>query len=179
MREHRVARRLYRQLLSFYPKDFRDRVGRSMEQTFADNLREGRRRGGHLFGFLVWTYAETIVGAMRQRARRTIAPGWVAVVGGLVLVVPLMALEWTTRSERPRTDFAFPLFVFLWLLTVVFIRMLFGVVRGGLAMRAGDVGALRGSMSMVARVALLGWIGWVWVSWVVDQWPCFLGASGC
>ncbi|MGH7426195.1 MAG: hypothetical protein ACREJP_08500 [Candidatus Methylomirabilales bacterium] len=173
------ARSLYRRLLSLYPKEFRERMAASMEQTFADSLGERRARGGHLIGFLAWAYTETTVGVMKERARRPLTAGWVAVAGGFVLVLPLMALEWMTRSPRPRTDFAFPLFILLWLCAVLVIRVSIGLVKTGLAISTGKVGVIRGSISVVATAALLGWVAWGSILLVIDQWPCFLGASGC
>jgi len=178
MRDSDAARRVYKRLLAFYPKDFRERLGPSMEQTFADNLRERRDRDGHVVAFLAWTFAETSLGIMKERARRQQRSSVLAAVAGFVLVLPLMTLEWATRSNRPRTDFAVPLFVFLWLLAALFIRTFIGVVRTAQAILQGRVAVLS-SISLVPRIAFLGLIAWVWVSWVIDQMPCFLGASGC
>lgn len=102
----------------------------------------------------------------------------VAAVAGLVAIVPLMVLEWVTASDRPRSDFAFPLFVVMWFLVVGFVLGLFGVLRSARAMRTGHV-TLLSLLWLMARIALLGWIAWVWTSGVIDQWPCFLGATGC
>jgi hypothetical protein len=115
MRDSDAIRRVYKRLLALYPKDFRERFGPSMEQTFADNVRERRDRGGHVFAFLAWTCAETSFGIMKERARQPTS-SFLAAVAGFVLVLPLMTLEWATRSNRPRADFAILLFVFLWLL---------------------------------------------------------------
>jgi hypothetical protein len=178
MRDSDTALRVYKRLLAFYPRDFRERVGSSMEQTFADNLRERRDRGGHVVAFLAWTFAETTLGIMKERTCRQKTSSVLAAVAGFVLVLPLMTLEWATSSNRPRTDFTFPLFVFLWLLAALFIRTFISVVRTALAMLEGHVAVLS-SISLLPRIAFLGLSGWVWVSWVVDQMPCFLGASGC
>lgn len=75
-------------------------------------------------------------------------------------------------------DFAFPLFIVLWLLAALLIWMSIGVVRTALSFSTGDVPVLRGSI-LAVRVALVEWLAWIWVSWVMDQWPCLLGASGC
>lgn len=73
-----------------------------------------------------------------------------------------------------------PLFVMMWLMVVLFTRTFIGVLRTGPAMLAGHVAVVsRGSFSLLLRFALMIWIGWVWVMNVIDQMPCFLGASGC
>lgn len=149
-----------------------------MEQTFADNLRERRAQGGHVIAFLASTFAETSIGIVKERARRPATLTAVAALAGLLIMLPFMILEWTTSSDLPRSQFAFPLFVFLWLLAAAFIRMSVGVLRTAMAIRGQQVAVLR-SVSVVARVAVLALIAWTWVSWIVDQWPCFLGATGC
>src|SRR5262245_17892423 len=58
------ARALYQRLLRLYPRAFRDLLGESMEQTFADLRTE--RRG---LGWLLWTYADTALGAAAEHAR--------------------------------------------------------------------------------------------------------------
>lgn len=83
-----------------------------------------------------------------------------------------------TTPSGPRTGFAFPRFGFLWLLAALFIRTLIGVVRTAMAMREGHVAALS-SLALVARSAFLGLIATTWMSWVIDQMPCFRGAGGC
>lgn len=177
MRDSDLARRTYKRLLAFYPKDFRERVGPSMEQTFADNMRDRRDRGGYVLAFLAWTFAETSLGIMKERARRQATSNALAAFVGLALVLPLMTLEWATRSDRPRTDYAFPLFVLMWVMVALFVRTFIGV-RTMLAMRDRQVAVSR-SISLVSRIAFAVWVAWVWVSGVIDQWPCFLGASGC
>lgn len=177
MREIEGAERLYKRLLSLYPKDFRDRVGPSMQQTFADNLRERRARGGRPIALLVWTFAETGMGVMKERAQRAMSSGMAAVVG-LVLVLPFAAVEWATRSNLPRANFHILWFVYLWLLAALFARTSIGAARTTLAMRAGPVAVSR-TVSLVAQVALLTLLAWNWLSLVIDQWPCFLGATGC
>lgn len=53
----------YARLLRFYPERFRVRFGESMEQTFADLCRLHRDA---LFGFIVWTFAETFAAVIRE-----------------------------------------------------------------------------------------------------------------
>jgi hypothetical protein len=62
----RRYRKWYAKLLCYYPKDYRERFGEPMQQTFNDLCRE-RRRG--LFGFVLWMFAETAAGIIRENAR--------------------------------------------------------------------------------------------------------------
>jgi hypothetical protein len=62
-------RRWYRRLLGFYPRPYRDRFAESMEQTFADIVRERAPAGGRGFvTLLLWVFVETLAGIVRQRA---------------------------------------------------------------------------------------------------------------
>ena len=60
-----TARTLYKKLLAFYPRGFRERLGSSMQQTFNDLCRERQTKGGW-FGFMLWTFAETAIGIVRE-----------------------------------------------------------------------------------------------------------------
>lgn len=94
---------------------------------------------------------------------------------GFLLVLPLAILEWVTASELPRSNFAFPLFVIMWFLIVVFILGLLQVVRTA---RAGNITMANG-VFLAFKVVVLGVIAWSWVGLAIDQMPCFLGATGC
>jgi hypothetical protein len=94
---------------------------------------------------------------------------------GLLLVLPLAILEWVTASDLPRSNFPIPLFVVMWLLVIVFILVVLQIVRTA---RAGNI-AMANPVLLVFKVVLLGLIAWSWVGLTIDQWPCFLGATGC
>ena len=63
----RVSERVYRALLAAYPRGFRDAYGQQMEQTFRDQGREERRRGG-------------VIGLVRFWARTAVDLGSTAAV---------------------------------------------------------------------------------------------------
>ena len=58
---------LYKKLLAFYPRGFRERLGESMEQTFNDlyNDRKWKTERGW-FGFMFWIFIKTIMGIIRE-----------------------------------------------------------------------------------------------------------------
>src|SRR5687767_6464479 len=60
-----MIRILYKKLLGLYPRGFRERLGESMEQTFNDLWKERQKKGGW-FGFMLWTFAETAIGILRE-----------------------------------------------------------------------------------------------------------------
>ena len=59
------VRTLYQKLLSLYPQRFKEQLGESMEQTFNDLYQERKTEGGW-FGFVLWTFAETAIGIVRE-----------------------------------------------------------------------------------------------------------------
>jgi hypothetical protein len=60
------ARAAYRRLLGLYPRNFRERFGDSMEQTFDDLRRERSASGGGMLRLVVWLFAETSLGVVRE-----------------------------------------------------------------------------------------------------------------
>jgi hypothetical protein len=96
-------------------------------------------------------------------------------VMGFAFVLPFMVLEWATHSGLPRTTFPVALFVMMWVYAVIF-----WLVAGSLvaSLRQGGIAGVAAS-SLMIRLALLSYVAFTLVSWVVDQMPCFLGASGC
>lgn len=177
MRERDHARRLYRRVLACYPKAFRERVGVSMEQTFADNVRERRAEGGRLVGFLAWTFAEAGVGAMKERIRCANV-NVLAAIGGILLFLPFSIMELSTASGLSRDTFAYPLHVAMMFLGFLFIRTSIGAVRTTLTIRQGPV-AVRSMITIAVQLQIVAFVALTWVTMVVDQMPCFLGATGC
>jgi hypothetical protein len=56
---------LYKKLLRLYPREFREQLGESMQQTFNDLGRERQTEAGW-FAFMLWTFAETAIGIVRE-----------------------------------------------------------------------------------------------------------------
>lgn len=87
-------RNFYSKLLRFYPKPYHERFGESMEQTFNDLCRERREAGGEIFGFVLWSFAETSIGIIKERItfmlmqNKNIAR--IAIGTGLILLIPLV-----------------------------------------------------------------------------------------
>src|SRR5678816_131602 len=96
-------RNLYANLLRLYRKPYRERFGEGMEQTFNDLCRERREVGDGLFGFVLWVFAETSAGIIRENVRFVLAQNitrrlivW-AVVVALILLIPLVAMQFTSE----------------------------------------------------------------------------------
>ena len=68
MYEPQLVRRLYKKLLTLYPRGFRERLGESMEQTFDDLCQERKPQAGYRWsGFVLWIFVETALGILRER----------------------------------------------------------------------------------------------------------------
>jgi catechol 2,3-dioxygenase-like lactoylglutathione lyase family enzyme len=60
-------RMFYKQMIRLYPSEFREQFGDSMEQTFRDLCDEYPSRSGQGWnGFVLWIFAETAVGILKE-----------------------------------------------------------------------------------------------------------------
>ena len=109
----RRYKRLYAKLLKFHSKPFRDRFGNGMEQTFKDLLRDRAEDGRGHFLYAVWLLTETGFGIVLERVtllfehirpRRLVA--W-AIVVGLLLLIPFVAMHFTSEVNWDLFDFVF------------------------------------------------------------------------
>jgi hypothetical protein len=104
-----------------------------------------------------------------------------AAVVGLAATVPLALTELVTRWGYGE-DFPFIVFAFLWVSASVFFAALLLIVRT--VRNARGASSSRGAvlrlvlvllaLCLVAFVAADAWVTWVW-----DQWPCFIGVRNC
>lgn len=146
------ARRLYGKLLRLYPRGFHGRFGESMEQTFSDLYNERRAAGGG-FGFIIWTFIETILGIVREHLavnasgdvmQSILKTFGVSSLISFLLILPFGIMEVVNRRAY-NEDFPVVLFVALWLnmlvimLILVPILMSLSVVRNRLR-RNGEMG---------------------------------------
>jgi hypothetical protein len=94
--EHDIARyrRWYRKLLRFYSRPYRERFSEGMEQTFNDLCRERAEAGDGLVGLVLWMFAETATGIVRENGRSIVMQNksmiHIALVTGCTLLVPLL-----------------------------------------------------------------------------------------
>ena len=94
--------------------------------------------------------------------RRVLVPALL----GFAAVLPFLIME--VMAWGFQEDFPVALFVLLWLFPAAFFAIALPIVR-----------RLHRGVALWVRVAALGVLGWVWVSIVVDQMPCFLGVPNC
>jgi hypothetical protein len=65
MLEQNTVHALYKKLLALYTREFKERMGESMQQTFQDLYQERRIEGGW-FRFMLWMFVETTVGIIKE-----------------------------------------------------------------------------------------------------------------
>ena len=102
--------------------------------------------------------------------------GLAPVISFILCVLPFMILEWSTRSDAPRSDASPMLWIVMWLPLAIFIAILMPIVRN---LRRAETSILANPVSLWLRVGILIFLAWIWGSLVLDQMPCFLGGSGC
>jgi amino acid permease len=136
--EQEIVQKLYRKLLTLYPRTFKEQLGESMEQTFNDLCTEKRRTKKELFDFVLWTFIETAIGIFREHLL-LISPGdimqtMLKTIGSpalisLLLILPFMLMEVVNRRNF-NEDFPFMLFFVLWLNLFAISLILLPIVRG-------------------------------------------------
>jgi len=100
-------------VVHLYPKPYRERFGEGIEQTFNDLCRERGKAGDGLFGFVLWVFAETCAGIISENIRFVLRQNitrrlilW-AVVVVLILLIPLVAMQFTSEVNWTLSDFVF------------------------------------------------------------------------
>jgi hypothetical protein len=123
MSDARTVHALYRKLLAFYPQEFRDRLGQSMEQTFQDLWNERLQTKKGWFSFVLWTFVETAIGIFREYLL-LISPGDLmqtilkplgsSALIGFLFILPFMIMEVVNRRNF-KEEFPTFLFFAMWL----------------------------------------------------------------
>lgn len=99
----------------------------------------------------------------------------VAVFIGFLAVLPFMFMEWINASNLPRSNFPIQIFIALWIEAVIFILLL-GSMANTLR-RKNILG--KDYIYFLLKAIFSGMIAWAWITLILDQIPCFLGATGC
>ena len=97
---------------------------------------------------------------------------------GLLLTVPFLVMELVFNGAN-RVSVITPeyllgiifLFAILWALPTGFLVMLRPILTGG--------GSGAPPISILIRLVVLIALGALWVAFIADQWPCFIGVPNC
>jgi len=184
MNDQQTVRKLYKKLLTFYPRGFQEQHGESMEQSFNDLYNERKRHKDRgLFSSVLWIFVETAVGIFKERLLLLIEGEIMqtprtnlrlASLISLLLVLPFMIMEVVNRRNF-NEGFLIPLFTIMWLLPVLFILTGMPIIR---TVQAGN-SILANPVILLIRVVFLILIIWFWSALLIDQMPCFLGVPNC
>ena len=167
MNQQAPAYALYKKLLRLYPREFRERLGESMEQTFHDLCREwNQQTESKWLGFVLWVFVETAAGIIREHMllikegatmKNTVAiPRSAALISSILLAVafivaPLIYLVGNLRDAMGPFSYAVADFLYgpVWaasLIALVFI----------LRERIGERAPRRMSLALLAAVLAAG-----------------------
>lgn len=97
-----------------------------------------------------------------------------APVLGFVFLIPFIVLEVVNRW-RLNEGFPFSVFAFTWALQAVFIRIIQPIIKD---LRSGK-SLTKIPINLLLRLAALAFIAYIWLGWITDQWPCFMGIPNC
>ena len=203
MFEQKTVRNFYKKILAFYPQAFREQFGESMEQTFNDLCNERKQQAKQTsFGFVLWMFIETFVGIIKENliqikkgaAMENIIPNnKSAAIIGFLLAMPLAVLllimiydieplsgfykTLTTEADGYRINVFGRIFEIgaLLLLPLGFIISLVPIVRNA---RAG-YGFTANPVNLLIAVALFIFIAILVITFVIDQYPCWIGVPNC
>jgi hypothetical protein len=165
MYDARTVHAFYRKLLAFYPQEFRDRLGESMEQTFNDLYTERQTKPGWL-RFVLWMFVETAVGIVKEHVllitqgasmKNTLAyPRSAALISALLLAVafivaPMIYLVGNLRDAMGPFSYALADFLYgpVWAASLVSLVFM-------LRERIGERAPRRMSLALLAALLAAG-----------------------
>ena len=158
---------LYKKLLALYPRDFRERLGESMEQTFNDLRDERKEQTEYRWsGFIFWIFVETALGIVREHVllmtegaamKNTLAiPRSAALISSILLAVafivaPLIYLVGNLRDAMGPFAYAVADFLYgpVWAASLVALVCM-------LRERIGERAPRRMSLALLAAVLAAG-----------------------
>lgn len=93
---------------------------------------------------------------------------------GVLATLPFVALEWTNGGQF-KDGIPYPVFIPMWFFASAFFSLLIPFVQDIRARR--DL--LQDKLTLSLRLLALVFLIWLWIGFVSDQMPCFLGVPNC
>jgi hypothetical protein len=160
-----LARTLYRKLLRLYPREFRERLEESMEQTFKDLYIERHAKTGRFY-WLLLTFVETALGIVREHIallaqgasmkNTLVYPRAAALISAILLAVAFIVAPWiylvgNLRDALGPLSYNLADFLYgpVWAATLVALVFM-------LRERIGDRAPRRMSLALLATVLAAG-----------------------
>lgn len=97
-----------------------------------------------------------------------------ALIASSLLLVPFVILELVNRGKF-NENFPLAIFVFAWVLQVIFVLMALPIVKD---FRSGR-SLVKNPIIFLLRIIGMVVVVYIWMNWVVDQWPCLMGVPNC
>ena len=191
MNEQTAVHTLYKKLLALYPREFREQLGESMQQTFNDVCNEKRQAKKGLLGFVMWAFVETAIGIFRERLllitkgdimRLILTNLGSSAFISFIIVLPFMVMEFVNRQSffiSGKESFPTGLFIMLWLLSMLFFLILMPIVRSlgeghnimatpaptqGSTLLTNPKSAAMISIALILSFAIVAWLDYLrWV----------------
>ncbi len=167
MNEQTPAHALYKRLVRLYPREFRERLEESMEQTFNDLCNERKEQTEYRWsGFVLWIFIETAVGIVREHVlsiaegatmKNTLAiPRSTALISSILLAVafivaPLIYLVGNLRDAMGPFAYAVADFLYGPVWAASLVALVFMVRE-----RIGERAPRRMSLALLAAVLAAG-----------------------
>lgn len=98
----------------------------------------------------------------------------IAALLGFVTLLPFALMELVNRREYHEV-FPFTLFFGMWSLQVVFVFTLWSIIR---KIRTPENTRVR-LVGILLGLVILSLVAWLWIGFLRDQMPCFLGVRIC
>lgn len=201
--EQKTLLNFYKKLLAFYPMEFRERFGESMQQTFSDVCKEQKKISGKIpFSLMIWMFGETFFGIIKENSlhlkkgftmENIISNQKMSAIFAVVLALPLaFILLIETQNIEPLNVYlrtmtttadgyqlsAFGKIFFITailLLPLGFFISLMPIARN---MRSGRM-LMANPVNFFISAGLFIFIAILVAVFVIDQYPCWMGVPNC
>lgn len=97
-----------------------------------------------------------------------------SVLGSFILLLPFVVIEFINRQSF-KEGFPFAIYIFTFFLQTAFFYTFLSLIR---SIRVTP-SLKTNPVTLVLRIVGLIVLVYIWVGWIVDQWPCMMGVPNC
>lgn len=95
---------------------------------------------------------------------------------GFLITLPFMFMEFATSSNLPRSNFPIQLFIFMWIIASIFLLLINSTLE---TIQGKNYQKKKNYLIITIKIIFGGILAYIWITIIIDQIPCFLGATGC